>query len=196
MRQGALLSAMAAMLICGGAWAADGVPAHLDAARAANARGDIARAAQEVEAALAELQVRLGRTLGEFMPPPPAGWQAETPETQGLAGAGGGLAVSRSYGKDDATLNAAVIIDSPAVAAAASQFAAPPSSQANVRKVKIGAEDALMRWDAANRSGDIVLVVGARALLQIEGDNLSSSDLLIEAAKAWNVAAIRKVLGG
>ncbi|MBI3444613.1 MAG: hypothetical protein HY055_04480 [Magnetospirillum sp.] len=174
--------------------AADTVPAHLDAARAAHAKGDLARAAIELEAAIAELHARLGKSLAEFMPAPLNGWQAEAVETQSLASSGGGLAVSRAYAHDDSSLNAALIIDSPAVAAAISQFAAPP--QPNMRKVKLNGEDALVRWDSSSRTGEVVIVLGARVLLQIEGDNLANSELLSDAAKGWNLGGIRKSLGG
>ena len=186
-----------AMLPVGSVVAAETVPARMDAARAAFARGDMARTAAELEAAVAEIHGRLGKSLGEFMPPPLANWHGETAEVQGLASAGGGLAVSRAYGRDDSSLNATLILDSPAVFAAAEQFAAAAAAanQPNVKRVKIGAEDALLRWDAANRAGEITLVLGNRVLLQIEGDSLGSSDLLVECAKGWSTIGIRKLLG-
>jgi hypothetical protein len=174
------------------AQAADTVPTRLDTARAAHAKGDLARAVTELEAAVAELQGRLGKILGEFLPPPPAGWQAEAVETHSLAGSGGGLAVTRAYGRDDSTLNISLIIDSPAVSAAASQLAA--SALPNTRKVKIGAEEASLRWDARGRNGDVLMVLGPRVLLQIEGDNLTNSEILSDTATGWNLGGIRKAL--
>jgi len=186
------LSLCIAALLAAPARAADVVPTHLDAARAAHAKGDLARAAMELEAALAELQARLGRQLAEFLPPPPPGWQAEPVESQSLAGSGGGMAVTRAYGRDDGTLNISLIIDSPAVSAAVAQLAAFP--QPNGRKVKVGNEEAGLRWDPQGRNGEVLMVLGPRVLLQIEGDNLASSDVLSEVAKGWNLAGIRKVL--
>jgi len=178
------------------AWAIDGVPARIEAAKAAYARGDLARTALELEAAVQDLQARIGRSLGEMFPAIPTGWQAEPPETQGLASAGGGMEVSRAYSRDEATLNASLIIDSPAVASAALQFAANAPMPPNVRRIKVGPEDALLRWDAANRSGEVTIILGARVLLQLECDNLANSDVLTEAAKGWNLAGIRKAVGG
>ena len=175
--------------------AADTVPSRIDAARADYAKGDLARAASELEAAVAEMHARLGKSLAEFMPAPLTGWRGEEPEVQGLASAGGGLAVSRAYGRDESSLNATLILDSPAVFAAAEQFAATAPNQPNIRRVKIGTDDALLRWDAVNHAGEITLVLGNRVLLQIEGDSLGSSDLLLDAARGWNLAGIRKALG-
>lgn len=191
MRRAALALGLVALL-AQPAGAADTVPARLDAARAAHAKGDLARAATELESAVAELHARLGKQLGEFLPPPPAGWQAEPVEIQSLSGSGGGLSVSRAYLRDDASLNAALIIDSPAVASAAAQFQATP--QPNARKAKVGAEDAMLRWDLESRTGEVLLLPAPRVLLQIEGDNLANGDVLAELAKGWNLAGIRKAL--
>jgi len=38
-------------------------------------------------------------------------------------------------------------------------------------------------------------LVGERALLQIEGTDINKDDVLLDAAKGWNVAALRKLLG-
>jgi hypothetical protein len=191
MRRAALAFGFVALLALP-AGAADTVPARLDAARAAHAKGDLARAAVELEAAVAELQARLGKQLGEFLPPPPPGWQVEPVEIQSLSGSGGGLSVSRAYLRDDASLNAALIIDSPAVASAAAQFLAPP--QPNARKAKLGAEDAMLRWDLESRTGEVLLLPTPRVLLQIEGDNLPGGEVLSDLAKGWNLAGIRKAL--
>ncbi|CUW39003.1 conserved exported protein of unknown function [Magnetospirillum sp. XM-1] len=191
MRRAVIILGLAVLWACP-ALAADTVPARLDAARAAHAKGDLARAALELEAAVAELQARLGKQLADFLPPPPAGWQAEAVETHSLAGTGGGLAVTRAYGRDDATLNISLIIDSPAVSAAVAQLAAFP--QPNHRKVKVGTEEATMRWDSQGRNGEVLMVLGPRVLLQIEGDSLANSDILADVAKGWNLGGIRKTI--
>jgi hypothetical protein len=83
------------------------------------------------------------------------------------------------------------------VAAAAALFAnqAATAAQPNLKRIKVGAEDALLRWDAANHTGEVTMVLGNRVLLQIEGDNLAQGDALVDAAKGWNVAGIRKLVG-
>ncbi|CAA7621045.1 conserved exported hypothetical protein [Candidatus Terasakiella magnetica] len=188
-----ILGVMAALW--GEAQAAESVSARLEAAKAAYAKGDVARSAAETEAALAELHARLGKALAEFLPAPPAGWQAEAAETQAMGSAGGGIAVSRAYSRDESSLNAALVLDSPAVLSAAGQFATIADGQPNFKHLKIGAEDAVLRWDPTVRTGEITLVLGNRVLLQIEGDSLGTSELLAEAARGWNVAGIRKYLG-
>lgn len=179
------------------AWAADQVPAQIDAARAAYQKNDLARTAKALEAALGEIHDRLGKALAETMPPAVAGWQADPPEIQGLGQVGGGLAVTRAYAKGEASLNASLFLDSPAVEAAAALLANPAATaaQPNMKRIKVGAEDALLRYDSANKSGEVTMVLGNRILLAIEGDNIAAADTLTEAAKGWNVAKIR-ALGG
>lgn len=181
----------------GRGWAADAVPGRLDAAQKAYQRGDLARAARELELALADLQERLGRGLADFLPPAPAGWEAEVAEVQSLGQVGGGLSVTRAYLNKDASLNVSLIVDSPAVSAAAALFANPAATaaQPNLKRIKLASEEAMLRWDPANRAGEVTMVLGGRVLLQIEGDNLAASDPLVELAKGWNVAGIRKFTG-
>lgn len=177
--------------------AADDVPARLDAARAAYQKGDLPRAVRELDVALRQLHERLGRALAEALPPPLAGWQAEAAEVQGLGLVGGGLSVTRAYARNDSSLNASLILDSPAVEAAAALLANPAATaaQPNMKRVKVGAEDALVRYDGSTRSGEITIVLGSRVLLEIQGDNLAGADVLVEAAKGWNVAKIRSLAG-
>jgi len=62
-------------------------------------------------------------------------------------------------------------------------------------RLKVNDTDALVRYDSANRAGEILMVVGDRVLLQIEGTDIAKDDVLVETAKGWNIPAIRKLLG-
>lgn len=185
------------LLLAAPVWAADMVPGQIEAARAAYQKNDLARTAKALEAALSDIHDRLGKALAETMPPTTAGWQADPPEIQGLGQVGGGLVVTRAYGKGEASLNASLFLDSPAVDAAAALFANPAATaaQPNVKRVKVGTDDALLRFDNANKAGEITIVLGNRILLSIEGDNIANGDTLSEAAKGWNIAKIKSLAG-
>lgn len=175
------------------ALAADDVPARLDSARTAYQKGDIARAARDAEAALRQMQDRLGKMFAETLPTMGGRWKAEPVETDSLGEIGGGLSVSRAYTRDDTSLNATLLLDSPEVASALAQLAATPG-QPNVKKVKAAGEDALLRFDAATGTGEVTMVVAGRAVLEIQGDNINNSDALMEAANGWNVGKIKALL--
>lgn len=191
-----LCGALAAPALVGSAGAADPGP-RIDAARQALQRGDLSRTVKELEAALVEVQARLGKSLADQLPPALAGWQAEPAEVQGLGAVGGGLAVTRAYVRDQSTMNATLIMDSPAVEAAAALLAneAATAAQPNMNRIRVGTESALLRWDGSIRSGEITMVLGSRVLLEIHGDNLKSGDVLVDAAKGWNIPGIRKATG-
>ncbi len=185
------------VLLAAPALAADNVPAQIDAARAAYQKNDLPRTARALEAALQDIHDRLGRSFADTMPPAPAGWQADAPEIQGLGQVGGGLSVTRAYTKGEASLNASLFLDSPAVEAAAALLANPAATaaQPNMKRVKVGGEDALVRYDGTNKAGEVTIVLGNRVLLEIEGDGLANADLLAEVAKGWNVAKIKGLAG-
>lgn len=176
--------------------AADAVPSRIEAARAAYAKNDLPLTARELEAALAEVHNRLGRALAETLPPIPTGWQSEAPEIQGLGQVGGGLSVSRGYVRGETSLNASLLLDSPAVEAVVAMMTGSGTApQANFRRVKINGEDALLRYDSSTKTGEISMVLGSRVLLEIEGDNIASADLLIDTAKGWMLSKIKSLSG-
>ncbi len=182
---------ISSMILCVSvsALAAD-VGGRIDSGRAYYQKGDLAKAAQELEAALFDIQDRLGKSLSALMPAALAGWQADEAEYEGLSSSGGGMSITRAYSKGDSSLNASILLDNPAVTSALD-----PQPQETVKTVKIGAENAQLRWDNASHSGDISLVLGKRVLLQIEGEDLASGDVLVDQAKGFDLAAIRKVVG-
>ncbi|MDA8229899.1 MAG: hypothetical protein M0006_01020 [Magnetospirillum sp.] len=182
---------VAGLLVAAAAPAAD-IASMIDTAKQAYQKGDLALANRTLQAALAGIQDRLGRGFSQFMPASPAGWEAEDAEIQGLGAVGGGLSVTRAYTKGDSSLNASIILDSPAVEAASALFDTP-AGQPNLTRIKVGNEDALLRWDPESKSGDITIVLDKRVLLQIEGDSLPDSDSLVDLAKGFNLAGIRKL---
>ena len=191
MRSITIATFIAAILVGSVGVSAADLSGQIESAKALYQKGDIAKAAHELETVLNDLQDRLGRSLSNLMPAPLSGWQADEAEYEGLSGSGGGLSVTRAYSKGDASLNASIVLDNPAVAEALESSV----SQQGVKKLKIGSEDAVLRWDAESHSGDISLVLGRRVLLQIEGEDLTSGDVLADLAKGFDQNAIRKVAG-
>ncbi len=181
---------LSALTISEKAHAADAL-SHIDAARGYMQKGDIARTAHELEVALLDLQDRLGRSLSDQMPAPLSGWAAEEAEYEGLGSTGGGLSVTRGYTKGDASLNASLILDNPAVDEAQGQS----TGQAAAKTIKLGNEDATLRWDSSSHSGEITVVLSHRVLIQITGDSLDSDDALMTMAKSMDMAKIRKIIG-
>jgi hypothetical protein len=95
-------------------------------------------------------------------------------------------------------LTASLIVDNPSVANTIALFQ-PASGTTEAapgwKAVKLGAENALVRYDSPNREGEIVLVIQGRAALQIEGSEIASDEILVDAAQGWNLVQLRKLLG-
>jgi hypothetical protein len=177
---------------------ADEIGDKLEAARSAYGHGDALHALESLQAAQSTITAKLVEQFSHTMPPPPAGWQGSDAESQPLDTIGGGLTITRGYQKGESTLNASLLIDNPAVANIVALFQ-PNSNLAGGdggwRSVTIGGEPALLRFNAANREGEIVLIVQGRAALQIEGGEIASEQWLTDAAQGWNLPQLKKLLG-
>ncbi|PKU26313.1 hypothetical protein CWS72_00185 [Telmatospirillum siberiense] len=176
---------------------ADDVAVQIEAARAAYGKGDPLHALAALQAATLQLNQNLVGQFGKLLPVAPRGWVSSAPELQALDGAGGGLEVTEAYSKGEATLNVSLIIDNPAVASSMAmvQEASRQSLRPGWSKVKLGTDDAVLRFDPQTRAGEVVMVIGDRALLQIEGNEITKDDVLLEAARGWNLGALRKLIG-
>ena len=53
-----------------------------------------------------------------------------------------------------------------------------------------------MTYDPARRSGQLVLDLGGKGTVMIEGKNLASADPLVDLAQRWDLAKARALLGG
>ena len=192
----------AGLVVSVGVWAAGAIAARaddisdkLDAARGAYARADALRALEALQAAETALTARLTDQFAKALPPPPAGWEASPPDSQPLDAIGGGITITRGYQKGEAALNAELIVDNPAVGNAQALFAPTgPAGGAGWKSVKIGGEDALLRFDAANKDGEIVITLLGRAALQIEGSEIASDQPLTDLAQGWNLTLLKKLL--
>ncbi len=176
---------------------AEPVSDDIEAALKAYSRGELLKAANGLHAALDVIHQRLAEALIPLMPPAPAGWEAYDAQADTMGIAGGGMTIMKGYEKNEAALNASIVIDPEAVTGVAELLSNPAAidAQPGMSQVKVNGSLALMRWDAEDRSGEIMLVLGDSVLLQVIGNGIDKSDLLVEMMKSWNVAAVRKQIG-
>lgn len=188
----ALLLVLVGLITSHSVLAADSLSQSLGTARDAYEKGNLVTALQQTEASLAALVDKLGTALLPTLPAPLPGWTAEQPEILGLGQVGGGLSISRVYTKGDATLNVTLILDNQDTDAL--DPIAP--EQPNTSKLKVGDTEALLRFDPSLRSGEVIISLSPRLRLEIQGDDLDNAEPLRAAASGWNIALIRKVIGG
>lgn len=180
-----------AILVIATPASADDVIARIDRARDLYRRGVLVEAAGLLGAVAIDLQTRLGEDLARLMPEPPAGWRGGEVRMVAM-GTFGGLTVTRGYQMENATLDAAVLVDSPAVAGVATLLGDPAvlATQPGMRRVRVGDRDALLRWEGSTRSGQIMLTLGDHAMLQAVGRGLADPELLAQFMGGWNIGAV------
>ena len=190
-----VLGLMVGLPVTGVARADDVFSEQVEKAQQFYLQKNLPRANAALQQALIIVQDRLGETLSKAMPPPPAGWEANDIETEGLNDLGGGIRVGRSYfRKDGATLGIQIYIDSAPVQEAITAFADIDSAkgQPGVSVVMLDSDPALLRWDQSAKSGEIQLVINNRALVYIEADQIDSEELLVTMIKGFDFNLIRK----
>ena len=126
------------------------------------------------------IQQKKGKALESFLPEPLTGWTAEdaTSQVTGAAMFGGGVTVEREYRKGSSSITIQIITDSPIMQGVMMMFSNPMFAASEGGKLeKIGRQKAIVKFDPANKDGDIKIVVANRFLVSIEGDGITREDL-------------------
>jgi hypothetical protein len=127
-----------------------------------------------------------GGDLQSLLPQPLAGWEAEeaTSQSVGAAMLGGGVSAERQYNKGSSSVRIQIVTDSPMIQSMMMMFGNPMLAGADGGKMeKISGEKAIVKYSAADKSGDIRLVVANRFLVTLDGNDVSLEDLKAYAAK-------------
>jgi len=121
-----------------------------------------------------------GGDLQSFLPQPLAGWEAEeaTSQSVGAAMLGGGISAERQYNKGSSSVRIQIVTDSPMLQSMMMMFGNPMLAGADGGKLeKIAGEKAIVKYNAADKSGDIKLVIANRFLVTLDGNDASLEDL-------------------
>ncbi|MEL6961483.1 MAG: hypothetical protein AAFO01_01930 [Pseudomonadota bacterium] len=193
-----LMTALSLMAASGAA--ADDVLEQIDAGKAFYQDGDLGRALNEFEFALNALRTRFSHQFMATLPEPPALWQAEKPVLEsGAALLGTGVMVTRRYEeqKGEGRIIAELLVDSPMVQAFSAVFSNPimVANDPTLERIRFGKTNALLKWDANDRSGDLSLAFGGRVLAKLVGRDLDDKSVLVDLMKAWDLGAVEDVAG-
>ncbi|MGD9868454.1 MAG: hypothetical protein AB7I59_03095 [Geminicoccaceae bacterium] len=180
----------------------DAITDQLDQARLYYEQGDLTGAVGELEFALQALRGRIGAALAATFPAPPAGWTVEARDDQAAAAIPfvGGSMVGRTYRAPDGTssIEAQLLTGGGFLQGLAGMFLNPTllAAQPDARRVRIGRENAVVTFDPAERSGQLVLDLGGKGTVLVEGRNLDSGEPLVDLVRRWDLAKARGLLGG
>ncbi len=143
--------------------------------------GDYAGAASNLDYAAQLVRQKKSEKMKELLPAPLAGWQAEPAKAQavGTAVFGGGITVSRVYKKENALVTVEIVSDSPILQSLMMMLNNPMFAGAGGGMlVTIKGQRAILKYNAASRTGDVNIVVAGRFMVTVKGRRVNKSDLL------------------
>ncbi|TVQ41634.1 MAG: hypothetical protein EA356_00100 [Geminicoccaceae bacterium] len=169
----------------------------LDDARELYLEGELNEAISELEFAIQAIRAQAGGLYAATFPEPPTGWTAGPVETvAGIPGLGG-QAMSRSYeGPDGAFVEAELLIDNPMIQMFGAMLQNPAlmAMQPDAERVRVHRTNAMLQWPG-DGSGELMMLLGGRMLLKLEGQGLGDKDDLVGFLEAWDVATLRQLAG-
>ena len=181
---------------------ADSFTDQLDQARKDYEQGDLSTAIGDLEFAIQELRGKLSTAYLATFPPAPAGWtvQDEKPEESSATPfPGGGSVIKRTYraATGEATIDAQLMTGGGFLQGLAAMFMNPAmlAAQPGAKRVRIGKDNAVVTFDPAAHTGQLMLDVGGKVTLMLDGKNLDSSDPLVQLANAWDIKKVREIAG-
>lgn len=182
---------------------ADEVTDQIEQARRYYDEGDITGAIAELEFALQAMRGRIGQALLATFPEAPAGWTAE-PASEGEQAAipmmGSGTMLSRVYNAEggQGRIEAQLMTGGGFLQGLAGMFMNPQvlAAQPNAKRVRVERENAVVTYDPEARSSQLVLDVGGKATIMLQGENLESGDPLVELVQKWDIKQVKSLVGG
>lgn len=183
--------------------AADEITDQLDQARAYYEQGDMAGAIGEVEFVLQAMRGRIGQQLAATFPAPPAGWTMDAPDDQAQGAVpfvAAGTMLSRTYRAADGSgsIEAQLMSGGGFLQGLAGMLMNPQvlAAQPGARRVRIGRENAVATFDPEDGSSQLILDLGGKGTLMLQGRGLAGSDPLLELANRWDLQQVKALLGG
>jgi hypothetical protein len=179
---------------------ADDILEQIDAGKTYYEDGDLGRALNEFEFALNALRTRFSNQFMATLPDAPVLWRAEKPVLEsGAAILGAGVMVTRRYQeqKGEGRITAELLVDSPMVQAFSAVFSNPimVANDPTLERIRFGKTNALLKWNAEQRSGDLSLALGGRVLAKLVARDLDDKSVLIDLMKAWDLDSVEDVAG-
>src|SRR3954454_2915000 len=182
---------------------ADEVSDQLDQARQYYQDGDVTGAISELEFVVQALRGKIGQQLLETFPAPPEGWTVEKGDDQGAAGmpfAAAGTMLSRTYRAPDgaSSIEAQLMSGGGFLQGIAGMLMNPAmlAAQPNAKRVRIGRETAVVTYDGDEKSSQLVLDLGGKGTVMLQGKGVANGDPLVELANHWDLKRAKELLGG
>lgn len=197
---GPLLAALLLVVAISAGARADEITDQLETAKKLYQEGDLAGSVGELEFVLQALRARFGEAFLATFPEPPAGWEVE--ENGGKAGAVpflGGTNVAKTYRQVNGPgrIEAQLSTGGGMLQGLAQMFANPQmlAMQPNAKRVRVQRETATTTWDPKTKQAQLVLDLGGKATIMLQGTGLAGPEPLVELANRWDLKQARALAG-
>jgi hypothetical protein len=181
---------------------ADQVTDQIDLGKQYYEEGDLGGAISELQFAIQDIRSQLAGKYRDGFPPAPAGWSfqdSESDNSAAMAMFGGGTSVARTYTQEngEGRIEATISVDNPMIQGLAAMLNNPAMLAADptAKRVRVGRDNAMVKFEEDGGSGEATLIVGGRIMLQLQGSGIANSQILEEMTKGWKVDALKKLTG-
>ena len=151
-------------------------------------KGNYAEAVSSLNFASQKIAQLKADKIKTLLPKPLSGWTTEEPSSQATSSAvfGGGVSAEGKYKKKEGVVTVKFVTDSPMLQSMMMLFSNPMFATSDGGKLeKINNQKAIVKFDAAGKSGNINIVVANKILVTVEGNDITQDDLMAY-AKAVN----------
>lgn len=176
-----LLAIVVGCFLCGTAFA-DEVTDSINEGLENYKKGNYAEAVNSLNFASQKIAQMKADKIKAFLPKPLSGWKAEEPSSQatGAAVFGGGISAEGKYSKkENSSVTVKFVTDSPMLQSVIMLLSNPMFATSDGGKLeKINNQKAIVKYDAAGKSGSINIVVANKILVTVEGNEVTQDDLM------------------
>lgn len=178
---------------------ADNITDQLDQAKKYYQDGDIAGAIGELEFVLQEIKGKVGQAYIATFPDAPSGWTAgEVTQEAGMPGLTGTM-LTRTYSQANGSgkIEAKLMTGGGFMQGLAQMFMNPQmmAAQPNAKRLRLGKENAVVSFDPAAKSGQLMVDVAGKVSLMLEGSGLANADPMSAIAGKWDFKKVREIAG-
>lgn len=196
-------SVMVLSLVLPSVASADEITDQLDQARQYYDQGDVSGAISELEFALQAMRGKIGQQLLATFPAPAAGWTMDPADDQqqgAIPFVAAGTMLGRTYRAPDGngTIEAQLMSGGGFLQGLAGMLMNPQmlAAQPNAKRIRIGRDNGVVTFDPQDQSSQLVVDLGGKGTLMLQGKGLATTDPLVELANRWDLKQVRELLGG
>jgi hypothetical protein len=190
-----LVFVLAAFICCRAAYADEVLESIQEAAEAYNEKA-YTEAIESLEYAKQLILQLTSEGLKSFLPKPLEGWKAKEAKSQNLGMMGGSAGIEQEYWKTGSgnqggsRVTLSIMGESPMFQGMMAMFNPAIVGSAGGKLQKIKRNKAIVKYDADNRDGEIMINVAKKYLIIVKGSNVDKNDLM-DYAKSVNYKGLK-----